>query len=121
MSSQPPLPTVDVHEADRRRTGDAALLVDVRERNEFETVRVDGNVAFVPLSEFAARWQELPKDRPLLMLCASGSRSAAATAHLLRNGYADVSNVAGGITEWERAGLAVRRGAVEPGEGDLPR
>jgi rhodanese-related sulfurtransferase len=53
------------------------------------------------------------------MLCASGNRSAAATAHLLRNGYADVANIAGGIKEWERVGLPVRRGSVGPGEGEL--
>jgi rhodanese-related sulfurtransferase len=71
------------------------------------------------MSVFAARFGELPKDRPLLVMCAAGSRSAAATAHLLRNGYTDVVNVAGGITDWERAGLPVRRGPVSPGEGDL--
>jgi rhodanese-related sulfurtransferase len=57
----------------------------------------------------------------LLIMCASGSRSAAATAHLLRNGWTDVTNVAGGITDWERAGLPVVRGPVTPAEGDLSR
>jgi rhodanese-related sulfurtransferase len=123
MSSPPPIPTVDVREADRRRRDAGArppLVVDVREPNELVAARLDRDVAFVPLSQFAARWQELPKDRPLLLLCNSGSRSAAATAHLLRNGYADVVNVAGGITAWERAGLPVRKGPIAPGEGELP-
>jgi rhodanese-related sulfurtransferase len=132
MSKQPPptpapaIPTIDVREADRRRregTGASAgapLTVDVREANEFAAVRLDG-VALVPMSTFATRFEELPRDRPLLVMCAAGSRSAAATAHLLRNGWTDVTNVAGGITEWERAGLPVVRGPVTPGEGDLPR
>ncbi len=122
--SQPPraIPTVDVREADRRRREDAPapLVVDVRERNEFEAVRLTDGVALVPLSAFAERFTELPRDRPLLVMCASGSRSAAATAHLLRNGWTDVANVAGGIVGWQAAGLPVRHGPVEPGEGDLP-
>jgi rhodanese-related sulfurtransferase len=127
MSHQPPqmpaIPTIDVREADRRRREDgggagAPFVVDVREPNEFAAVRLEG-VALVPMSTFAARFGELPRDRPLLVMCATGSRSAAATAHLLRNGWTDVKNVAGGITEWERAGLPVVRGPVTPGEGDL--
>ena len=121
--TQPPgqIPTIDVREADRRlREGEPApLVVDVREPNEFAAVRLDQGVTLLPMSEFATRWQDLPRDRPLLLMCASGGRSAAATAHLLRNGFADVTNVAGGITDWERAGLPVRKGAVQPGEGAL--
>ncbi len=121
--TQPPgqIPTIDVREADRRlREGEPApLVVDVREPNEFAAVRLDQGVTLLPMSEFATRWQDLPRDRPLLLMCASGGRSAAATAHLLRNGFADVTNVAGGITDWERAGLPVRKGAVQPGEGVL--
>lgn len=115
----PAIPTIDVREADRRRQESTPrpLVVDVREMNEFMQVRLE-DVALLPMSVFAARFGELPKDRPLLVMCAAGSRSAAATAHLLRNGYTDVANVAGGITEWERAGLPVRRGPLGPGEGD---
>jgi rhodanese-related sulfurtransferase len=126
MSHQPPptptIPTIDVREADRRRREEAGrpLVVDVREPNEFAAVRLEG-VALVPMSTFATRFEELPRDRPLLLMCAAGSRSAAATAHLLRNGWTDVTNVAGGITDWERAGLPVVRGPVTPGEGDLHR
>jgi rhodanese-related sulfurtransferase len=134
MSKQPPptpapaIPTIDVREADRRRregagegaVGGAPLVVDVREANEFAAVRLEG-VALVPMSTFATRFEELPRDRPLLVMCAAGSRSAAATAHLLRNGWTNVTNVAGGITEWERSGLPVVRGPVTPGEGDLSR
>jgi rhodanese-related sulfurtransferase len=126
MSHQPPaspaIPTIDVREADKRRregAGARPLIVDVREPNEFADVRLEG-VALVPMSTFATRFEELPKDRPLLLMCAAGNRSAAATAHLMRNGWTDVTNVAGGITEWERAGLPVVRGPVTPGEGDLP-
>jgi rhodanese-related sulfurtransferase len=117
----PGIPTIDVTEADRRRQAEPpALVVDVREANEFEAVRLESDVALVPMSVFQQRWQELPRDRPLLMMCAAGSRSAAATAWLVRNGYSDVANVAGGINEWQKAGLPVRRGPIAAGEGELP-
>ena len=119
MSVSQPVPTIDVREADRRRReGDPQpLTVDVREANEFADVRLGDGVVLLPMSEFAARFEELPRDRPLLMMCAGGTRSAAATGHLVRNGYTDVVNVAGGIKEWEAVGLPVKRGPVEPGEG----
>lgn len=122
MQAGAALPTIDVAEADRRRRegSPSPLIVDVREANEFAAVRLD-DVVLLPMSSFAERFAELPKDRPLLVMCAAGARSAAATAHLLRNGYTYVVNVAGGITEWQRAGLPVRKGPVEPGEGDLSR
>jgi rhodanese-related sulfurtransferase len=95
------------------------LIVDVRERNEFELERVD-RVALIPISEFVARHRELPKDRPLLMLCAAGSRSTSATMYLLQAGWPDVRNVTGGMLGWRQAGLPIVTGPSAPGEGDLP-
>lgn len=115
------IPTITVAEADRRlrEDPDGPLLVDVRELGEFVTVRAPGAV-LMPTSQFAARAGELPPDRPLLMICHMGGRSAAAAGYLLRAGRRDVVNVAGGMQAWEGAGLAVRRGPVDPGEGELP-
>ena len=114
------LPTTDVQTAAALLAADQPpLLVDVREPNEFATVRVPGAV-LVPLSTFLLKVDTLPRDRPLLVMCAVGGRSAAATAHLLASGWTHVTNVAGGIVAWERAGLPVRRGEPLPGEGDLP-
>ena len=124
--SQPPgaIPAIRATEAAARLKageGTAAppLLVDVREPNEFHDVRAEGAV-LMPMSQFADRHAELPKDRPLLVMCAGGTRSAAATGFLLRSGWTDVVNVDGGITAWQRQGLPVRRGEPAPGEGDLP-
>jgi rhodanese-related sulfurtransferase len=121
MSQPGTIPTVNVTEASSRLqagTGDAsaALLVDVREVPELVEARVAG-AAQIPMSAFADRFNELPKDRPLLVMCAAGNRSAAATSFLLRNGWTDVTNVDGGITAWQRAGLPVIRGPLQPGEG----
>jgi rhodanese-related sulfurtransferase len=136
---RPQLPTIDVHEAGAGQhagaglhgaAGDGSdgaagaddvgipLLVDVRERDEFVQVRAPGAVLY-PTSSFLLRFDELPRDRPLHVICNSGSRSAAVTAWLLRNGWSDVHNVAGGMTAWVRAGLETRRGPLAPDEGDL--
>ena len=115
------LPTVDVQEAARRLREDPArpLLIDVREPGEFAAVRAPDAV-LMPTSTFTARAGELPSDRPLLVVCHVGGRSAAVTGFLLRAGRTDVANVAGGMEAWEQAGLPVRHGPVEPGEGELP-
>lgn len=117
------IPTVTAAEAHQRlaAAGEAVppLLVDVREPSEIVQVRA-ADVAVMPMSTFMLRHLELPTDRPLLMICRSGARSAQATAFLLANGWTDVANVAGGMLSWEQAGLSVRRGPLAPGEGDLP-
>jgi rhodanese-related sulfurtransferase len=115
------IPTIDVTEADRRLREDPArpILLDVREMNEFVEVRAPGAM-LVPTSAFLARLGELPADRPLLVICHLGNRSAAVTGYLARMGRADVVNVAGGMDAWARAGLPVRRGQLESGEGGLP-
>jgi rhodanese-related sulfurtransferase len=121
MSMPSPIPTIDVTEAERRLREDASspILLDVREPNEFEEMRVSG-AALVPTSTFMTRVAELPADRPLMVICHMGGRSAAVAGYLIRAGRTDVVNVAGGMDAWERAGLPVRRGAVDPGEGEFP-
>lgn len=121
MNQGPPLPTIDAREAERRlrEDPDRPLLIDVREPNEFAAVRAPGAV-LMPTSAFVARVGELPTDRPLLVVCHVGGRSAAVTGYLVRAGRSDVLNVAGGMEAWEAAGLPVTRGQVQPGEGDVP-
>ena len=121
MTRPSAIPTIDVHEAERRLRDDPAgpVLLDVREANEFTEVRAPGAV-LLPTSVFIARLAEIPADRPLLVVCHVGGRSAAVTGYLVRTGRTDVVNVAGGMEAWVRAGLPVRRGPVEPGEGELP-
>jgi rhodanese-related sulfurtransferase len=121
MNPGPPIPQVDVTEAERRlrEDPDRPLLVDVREAYEFAGVRAPGAV-LVPMSSFQARIGDLPTDRPLMIVCHLGSRSAAVAGFLIRSGRDDVVNVAGGMDAWERGGLPIRRGTPDPGEGDLP-
>jgi len=115
------IPAVDPLYADVRRSDPVrpAVLLDVREVPEFQEVRVPGSL-FIPMSELGARLDEVPKDRPVLVLCAAGSRSGQVTGYLLAQGWEDVGNVAGGLTAWERLGLPVDRGPVRAGDGTLP-
>ena len=121
MTMPLPIPTIDVAEAERRLREDPAgpLLLDVREPNEFVEVRAPGAI-LLPTSVFMARIGELPPDRPLLVVCHVGGRSAVVVSYLVRAGRSDVVNVAGGMEAWAHAGLPIRRGPLEPGEGDLP-
>ena len=122
MSQLPPaIPSISPRDA-AAATADAEtngpLIVDVRELDEFASERIDGAV-LVPISSFTARHEELPRDRPLLMICHAGSRSMSATMFLMQRGWPDVRNVEGGMLAWMRDGLPVRTGPPDPGEGDL--
>jgi rhodanese-related sulfurtransferase len=111
--------SVTVQEAAQRlRDGSGTLLIDVRERREYESVRADG-AALLPLSQFMARYTVLPRDRTLMLICRTGVRSLQAARFLAGQGYTDVINVVGGTNAWHLAGLPVRRGPAEPGESGL--
>lgn len=99
------VPEVDVQEA-QRRLEEGALLIDVREADEYRQARIPGSL-LLPLSELQTRYEELPQDRPLILQCRSGARSARAAEFLLGRGYRDVTNLAGGILAWTSAELPV--------------
>jgi sulfur dioxygenase len=84
-------------------------LVDVRSRDEVEGPdgRIAGSLS-IPLAELEARSQELPADRPLVMVCHSGSRSALATQQLLKAGRQQVANLSGGLRQWQAAGFPLQ-------------
>ena len=99
-----PIPEISVVEAQARLTSQPPpRLIDVREADEWEIARVAG-AELLPLSQWPAIVPAQLPDRaqPLLVLCHHGGRSARATDCLLRNGYADVTNIAGGIDAWSR-------------------
>jgi len=75
-----------------------AVLVDVREQEEFDEVNLSG--LLIPLSEFEQRWQEVPRDKPVYIHCRSGRRSRTALEHLKKQGYTNGYNVTGGILAW---------------------
>ncbi|GLV47237.1 transferase [Thermus sp. LT1-2-5] len=88
---------------------------DVREVEEYAQARIPG-AQLLPLSEFMARYGEIPKDRPVVLYCRTGNRSWQAAAWLSAQGY-QVYNLEGGIVRWYRAGLPVDTTPVEVGYG----
>jgi rhodanese-related sulfurtransferase len=122
MSDEPTIPSIDPRTADARlHAGEepAPILLDVREPHEFIRGRAVG-ATHVPLSTLGSRIGDLPRDRPLFVICHSGERSGMVTGYLLANGWTDVCNVAGGMIAWELHGLPTRHGAPEPAELELP-
>ncbi len=95
--------------ADRLQGSDAPLALDVRGPGERAQSYVPGSV-HVPLTQLAARMGELRRDRPMLVYCAAGYRSSIAASLLQREGFAAVSELAGGMAAWETAHLPVAAG-----------
>ena len=96
------VPEISVTEAQSRLVGpNPPRLIDVREADEFEIARIP-SAELMPLSQWPALAIEKLTDRaqPLLIQCHHGGRSARAAEFLLRNGFSDVTNLAGGIDAW---------------------
>lgn len=90
---------------------DGAILVDVREQNEVNTLSFDvKNSLHIPLSQLEERFHEIPKDKSIVMVCRSGARSLKAANYLANNGYENIQNLKGGITQWKAEGFPVNGG-----------
>ncbi len=85
------------------RLEQGAVLVDVREQDEWNAVHAP-NSTLIPLSEFQARYSEMPKKKSIIFICAGGVRSAQAAQFAEQHGYT-VANLEGGINAWIASGL----------------
>ncbi|MFJ9542488.1 rhodanese-like domain-containing protein [Streptomyces sp. NPDC101225] len=90
---------------------DGALVIDVRQPDEYTAVHVPG-ARLMPLRTVPARCGELPTDRPVFVICASGNRSRTAADWMTSRGI-DAYSVAGGTGAWARAGRPVAAGSHE--------
>ena len=82
-----------------RQLREGALLLDVREPFEVATCAVAGS-RHIPMRQIPENLPDLPRDQPILVLCHLGVRSLRVTQFLRANGFAQVTNVAGGIDAW---------------------
>ena len=115
----PGVPSVSVQEAAELQGGETgALILDVREPNEYTQIRAKG-AKLLPLGRLNNRVKDLPRDREILLMCRTGGRSQNATQFLAANGFENVTNVKGGIMAWYQAGLPTTNGAPEPDEGEF--
>lgn len=86
-----------------------AVVIDVREQDEYVSGHVPG-ARLMSLARLPLHLGELPRDRPVYLICRSGNRSLAAAAVLGRAGV-DAVSVAGGTSGWQRAGKPVTLGS----------
>lgn len=93
---------VDVHTA-AARCADGALLLDVRETDEWVAGHAQG-ATWIPMSEISERHIELPPDSDIYVICRSGGRSLRVAEALTAWGYT-AHNVDGGSLAWSEAGL----------------
>jgi adenylyltransferase/sulfurtransferase len=91
--------TMSVHDLKRKLQSDGILILDVREPFEYDIARIEGS-KLLPLGELASRMDDLPRDKEIVVMCKSGTRSAKATAFLQQQGFQDVYNLEGGINAW---------------------
>jgi hydroxyacylglutathione hydrolase len=89
----------------------APLAVDVRAPRERGQKFIAGSLG-IPLNHLLENIAMLPKDRELLVYCAGGYRSSIAASLLQRNGFENVSEIAGGLAGWEAAKLPVETAAA---------
>jgi rhodanese-related sulfurtransferase len=105
-SSVPSISAAELNE--KIKKANRPFLLDVRQPEEFREGHIAG-AKLIPLGELRARMKELPQDREIVCVCASGSRSSSATRQLASAGY-NVINMKGGMFVWQRAALPVKKG-----------
>lgn len=84
------------------------FLLDVREESEYQNAHIAG-ATLIPLGQLANKFNELPKDKPIIAICHSGQRSSQATQLLLANGFENVHNMQGGMVAWSEANYPMER------------
>jgi len=100
-------PLVSPADYKTRYVEDAAphTLVDVRTAEEFSAGYIPGAIN-VSLQELQQKMNCIPKDKPVIVYCRSGNRSAFAANMLMQAGYTEVYDL-GGIIEWARQGMPI--------------
>jgi rhodanese-related sulfurtransferase len=106
----------DETELDPKRVAElvarGAELIDTRRDHEWEGGRIPG-ARHVEVNELTAQAASIPRDRPIVFYCRTGSRSGLAVEAFRSAGY-DAFNLAGGIHAWVDAGFE-----IEPEDGEI--
>lgn len=99
------IPTMSVHDlAEALKKPDAPFVLDVRTDGEWSAGHIDG-AKHVQVGLLPDRIREVPKDRPVAVMCGSGYRSSIASSLLKRQGYDRIANIMGGMGAWKAAKL----------------
>ena len=84
-------------------TASGAHLIDVRTADEVAHGVIDGAI-HIPLHLLPLRAADIPQDKPVVIYCRSGARSAQACSFMASKGYDNMHNLSGGIMAWARSG-----------------
>ncbi len=107
------LPQLTVWDLARRLDDERDLhVLDVRQPSEWRGGVIPG-AQRIPGGEVSERVDEIPRERPLAVICGSGYRSSVVASMLARRGRERIASVLGGMTAYKRAGLPTR----QPGDG----
>jgi hydroxyacylglutathione hydrolase len=92
--------------------GRGPLVLDVRQRDEYEAAHIPGSLHLMA-GDLPERLAELPRDRRIVTICASGYRSSIAASLLQQAGFERVDWVGAGVPAWRAAGYPVEQGTPE--------
>ena len=96
------VPQISADELAHEITRGGITVVDVRGSAEWQSARLPGSVN-IPLVHLPEHVAELSMDRPIVVQCQTGSRSAIAASLLRTRGFANIMNLVGGLDAWQRA------------------
>lgn len=99
---------VTLEQARAEHEGGRALLVDIREPDE-HAAGVAAGAKLLPMRQLSSWIAELPRDRPVLLICNTENRSRATYEALRERGYTNLRYVNGGMSEWVRRGWPVAK------------
>ncbi len=101
--------TMNVEELKQKMDDKANIvLVDCREQDEWDNGHIPGAL-FIPLSELEDRFTQLKPNDEIIMQCRSGVRSLKACQFLLEQDFENLTNLEGGILDWESKGFPIER------------
>lgn len=100
--------TLDLKATHQQLAASQLILLDVREKSEFAREHIAG-ARLMPLSNFCAQLDaaQLPRDKAIMLYCASGQRSLSAMRKLAAAGYTNIAHLDGGLAAWKASGLPV--------------
>jgi rhodanese-related sulfurtransferase len=100
------VPQLSAEELNRRLVkGEKMTLVDARAKREYMTGHIDG-ANNIPAPDLRKRYRELDPEVPIIVICNTGHRSSLGASILKRQGFKEVSNVAGGMTGFNAGGFS---------------
>ena len=99
------MPLMSVRDLNRHlQRQDNLFVLDVRQKTEWRSGHIKG-ATHITGAELPERYQEVPQEKTVAVICGSGYRSSVCASLLKHHGYKDIVNVLGGMTAWNNAGL----------------